>query len=400
MALMGSLLERLAARLEPMEVLDTHTHLVGDRLGAADFWELAHYFWLFRELQAAGYPAHAEELPVEARAEAFIEAHRASRHTMMNKALTVMLRDLYGIALTDAASVLEADAVVRECSLKPGWAQQVADRTGVRRYVVNHPEHARFEGMREDALLLPRIDGRLSGWVNELLRSANRSGTYERIAGELESLLSGYRKMGCPGIMTTLPGFEAATGKEYPLEGANRDELVAVMLHAICSTAYRHELLVQLFAGVERSWCSQPLPVNDPRRILKLAGLFDRYDSPFELVVASELNNLDVVQAAWTYPHVHTGGMWWFNFRTSTYKQVMQYRLEALPTLKSSLVASDSRCIEWTYGKIWLVKRALTEFLAERVAAGWLEEAEAAAVAHDWLYASAARRYGVEEKRF
>lgn len=29
------------------------------------------------------------------------------------------------------------------------------------------------------------------------------------------------------------------------------------------------------------------VPVNEPQRILKLAGLFDRYECPFELVVAS-----------------------------------------------------------------------------------------------------------------
>ncbi|KIL39007.1 hypothetical protein SD70_23015 [Gordoniibacillus kamchatkensis] len=73
----------------------------------------------------------------------------------------------------------------------------------------------------------------------------------------------------------------------------------------------------------------------------------------------------------------------------------MQYRLEALPTVKASLIASDSRCIEWTYGKIWLVKRVLAEFLAGRVAAGWMDGEEAIGVARDWLYESAARRYRV-----
>lgn len=45
-----------------LPVIDTHTHLVGDKLNAADFWEIADYFWLNQELQSAGYPADADQL--------------------------------------------------------------------------------------------------------------------------------------------------------------------------------------------------------------------------------------------------------------------------------------------------------------------------------------------------
>ncbi|KIL39006.1 hypothetical protein SD70_23010 [Gordoniibacillus kamchatkensis] len=100
--------EQLLQQIEQTDVVDTHTHLVGDRLCAADFWQIAHYFWLFRELQAAGYPAHAEELPLERRIEAFLETRRAAKHTMMKMALTRLFRDLYGIELKDAASVQAA----------------------------------------------------------------------------------------------------------------------------------------------------------------------------------------------------------------------------------------------------------------------------------------------------
>ena len=39
-----------------LPVYDTHTHLRGAGLPAADFWDIGHYFWFIRELQAAGYP--------------------------------------------------------------------------------------------------------------------------------------------------------------------------------------------------------------------------------------------------------------------------------------------------------------------------------------------------------
>lgn len=37
--------ERWMEAIQQMEVLDTHTHLVGERLAARNFWEIAHYFW-------------------------------------------------------------------------------------------------------------------------------------------------------------------------------------------------------------------------------------------------------------------------------------------------------------------------------------------------------------------
>jgi hypothetical protein len=212
-------------------------------------------------------------------------------------------------------------------------------------------------------------------------------------------LLTSYKADGYPGIMTTLPRYEASANETFRLEdGLRLDQIMMLILDTVCGTAEREGLLVQLFLGVERSWCSTAVPANDPARILKLTALFERYNRcTFELVVASELNNLDVVQAAWNFPNVHVGGMWWFNFRASTYRQTMQYRLEAISPVKSSLVVSDARCIEWSFGKILLIKHLVSEFLAEQTAKGWLDEETALHTAREWLYSSAAARYGLRQ---
>ncbi|MOA45380.1 hypothetical protein D3C78_1677730 [compost metagenome] len=73
----------------------------------------------------------------------------------------------------------------------------------------------------------------------------------------------------------------------------------------------------------------------------------------------------------------------------------MQYRFEALPAIKSSLVVSDARCIEWSYGKIVMIKRLTAEFLWNQVEGGWMDEDGAIQVADYWLYLSAAKRYGL-----
>lgn len=386
-----------------LPVIDTHTHLVGNKLCAADFWEIADYFWLNRELQTAGYPAAADRLPPEERAAAFALAYHASRNTMMNRAFTAIMNDLYGVTITDTESVMKADDVVKMQSSAPGWAQQVADRLKVQRFIVNHPDHAAFAGMREDALLLPRIDG----WLPELAKTIAGSAGSSRISAfahakqDITDRLQSYQRLGCPGIMTTLPALGAAAHEVYELsEHSSKDEILLLLLHEVCSGLQEQGMFLQLFLGVERGWGkASPAPVNDPLRIVKLYGLFERYSIAFELVAASELNNLDVVQAAWNFSNVHVGGMWWYNFRASTYWQSMEYRIEAIAPLKSSLIVSDARCIEWTYGKLLLVKQLLVRFLDKQVEDQLLSREEALNLAAEWLHGSAAARYGLTDER-
>lgn len=378
-----------------LETIDTHTHLIGDQLGAQDFWKIANYFWLFRELQTAGYPSSVEGWAEKDKISAFLKAYHGSRNTWMNMAFTSIFKDLYGISITDEASIHEANEAVKASSVQGDWAQRTADRLHVTKFIVNYPEHCEFHGMREDAELIPRIDGKLHEWVKQVREAANRADELERVTDQVGKLLASYQLMQCPGVMTTLPSYKASAHLSHNITNeSSDDELMICLLHAICKALESRGMFLQLFLGVERSWCSMtPAPVNDTERILKLYGLFEKYAIDFELVVASELNNLDVVQAGWNFPNVHVGGMWWYNFRASTYKMSMQYRLEALAPIKSSLIVSDARCIEWTYGKILLVKKLLAQFLAQQIEAGWLDKETALFVAKGWLYDSAAARY-------
>lgn len=390
----ASLLDDIMA----LDVIDTHTHLVGDHLCAEDFWKIADYFWLNRELQTAGYPPEAEALPEEKRMEVFLKAYQSSRNTMMNIAFTTILKDLYGIELTDLASIRAADEQIKANKAGSGWAQSVADRLHVHRFAVNHPDHAAFEGMTHDALLFPRIDGWLPKLVQEVAQAEKREEALEQAKDHIRKQLHKYHEMGCLGIMTTLSNYDAAAHEQYGINRETRsDKIMFMLLHEVCAELERLGMFLQLFLGVERRWGkTSAAPVNDPLRVVRLYGLFERYSIPFELVVASELNNLDVVQAAWNFPNVHVGGMWWYNFRASTYTQSMQYRLEALAPLKSSLIVSDARCIEWTYGKLHVVKRLLAGFLDEQVSKGWIDREGALYCASEWLYGSAANRYGLK----
>jgi hypothetical protein len=389
----------LREAIEVLPVWDTHTHLVGSRLPARDFWEVAHYFWFLRELAAAGYPAEHARLPEAERVDAFLRAFRATRNTSMSWVVRQIFARLYGVEISDAASVRRADEAVRARAAEPGWAGHVCAQTNIQRIVVNEPPDADFAHLPGVSSLVPRIEERLVGWLARLDAAADPRQAGQAVAAELGQLLDSYVAAGCGGVMTSTEPFGALRGPTTlpdgaePPVGSDRAGHELFLLHALAGALEQRGLFVQLLTGIQAGWGGGRVPVNDPHRILRLYGLFERHRCPFELVLGTELNNLEAVQAAVIFPHVHVGGMWWYNFRASTYRDSFQYRLEALPAAKCPVVVSDARSIEWCYGKVLLIKHLLADLLADQVERGFLEREDALAVAGEWLHGAAARRY-------
>jgi glucuronate isomerase len=306
---------------------------------------------------------------------------------------------LYGVTISDAASIRRADAAVRERAADPGWPAHVCAQLGIRRIVVNEVEHADFRGLASASCLVPRVEPFLIAAIERLAGASDPGAAGEAIGAELKALLAGHRARGCGGVMTSLEPFRNVRGPTTltagaePIAGPDATSQELCLLHALCRAAEANGLFLQFLTGIEAGGGGGRAPVNDPHRILRLDGLFERYGCPFELVLGTELNNLEAVQAAVIFPHVHVGGMWWYNFRASTNRDTFQYRLEALPSSKCAIVVSDARCVEWCYGKVLLIKHLLADFLADQVERGFVEPDDALRVAADWLHGAAATRY-------
>ena len=379
-----------------LNVWDTHTHLKADALPAQTFWDIGHYFWFLRELQAAGYPEEPESLPEDQRIEAFLRAFNATRNTAMNWVVRQIFKTLYDIEITDAESVKAADAAVRGTAGQADWPKQVCDRLHIKHIATNVEKDADPDSVPD--FVFPRMESHLNRWIDRITRARNQQTEGETIKAEVSDTLKGFADAGHSGIMTSNDPFGRLkkstrnAPESLTSSGHSPDDIGVFILHALCRAAEAHGLFVQFFLGVE-SKEGAAVPANDPDRILNLHGLFAQYACPFELVLGAELNNLDAVQAARIYPNVHVGGMWWYNFRVSTYRQSMQYRFEALPPSKCALVASDARCIEWCYGKILIIKRLMADFLYDQIEAEWIDGEDALRVAREWLYDAPAELY-------
>jgi len=397
-------MDRTAWRQEilAIPVFDTHTHLnmPGVPIPARDFWDIAHYFWFQQELWSVGYPSNAIELPEEERIARFVTAFAATRNTVWNLIVRHLFAELYGIQLCDAESVRQANAAVRASYARPGWPREVIDRLAIRRIAVNHVEHARFPGLEGVGVAVPSRAGfDRDAWAERVLGAPDQHQAGQEAAVALDRAVGELYAAGIRGMRVGIEPLERLgvagfqMSDDLPASGASRDKVDAYLTHAVLRALSARDMFAQLFLGITSVTPATSMAIDDPRRVIQLYPLFERYACGFELVIGAPLGNMDAVQPARIYPNVYLGGLWWYNFRSSTYRQVMQYRLEAVPASKSSIVASDARCIEWCYAKILLVKRLLADFLYEQVQGGWIDRADALWVAREWLHDAAARRY-------
>jgi hypothetical protein len=394
--------EELFQAIMPLPVWDTHTHLQGTALAAQSFWDIGHYFWYLRELLAAGYPTNHRSLAEDERIDAYVRAYHATRNTSMHWVVDHLFRQLYGIELSDAASIRAADEAVRASARRADWPAEVCRQGAIRRIVVNTAQDVAFTGLPATSCHVPRVEEAIGGWIGRFAgvtdaTAARRIG--DAVTEEISAALATHAAAGCGGVITSLEPFgtlemASTLGTDRQMTpGADRVSQSVFVLRSLCRAAEDQGLFLQLFMGIEPVPGGGRVPVNDSRRLLPLYTLFRDYACPFELVLGSSVDNLDAVQAATIFPNVHVGGLWWYNFRASTYRASMQYRLEGLPPSKSVLVVSDARAIEWCYGKVVLIKRLLAEFLAEPIERGWIGREDALWVAREWLYGAAAARY-------
>jgi len=393
--------------IHELPVFDTHTHLnrPGVPITAQSFWDIAHYFWFQQELWSVGYPRDAADLPEPQRQAVFAEAFNATRNTNWHLIVRRICADLYETPLVDDAGActparIEAvDHAVRERGQDPAWARSVIERLAIRSIAVNDLAEADFADLPGVGVAVPMWEDQ-PRWAARLTAAQDPRAELAAAREAAHTEVVRLQALGIGGMRVAAEAFETH-GKaavsvldDLPVRGATAWQADAALARLLFEALGTAGMFAQLFLGVERDVSPRTaMAVDDPRRITDLYPLFERYGCGFELVIGAPGNNMDAAQAARIYPNVHLGGLWWYNFRASTYRQAMQVRAEAVPASKAALVASDARCIEWCYGKTLLVKWLLADFLRDQVRGGWLSQDEALWLAREWLHDAPARRY-------
>jgi len=387
-------------------VFDTHTHMNNPNvpIAAQNVWDIVHYFWFQQELWSLSYPSDPMSLDEDERIERFVDVFDKARNTAWALMIREAFRRLYEVELTDAASVRQADEAVRAKAADPDWPREVVDRLKIKRITVNHEKCADFPGLPGVGAAVPLLPD-YKQHLQAIMEADDQREAGEQAEAAVRQTIADFAARGLRGMRVNPTAFDRrppevvaeAVAREtagLPRKGASDIDVHIFLIHAIFGALSEHRMFAQLFLGIGPAPRTRtPMAIDDPHRIVNLYPLFERYACDFELVSGAPGSNMDIAQAARIYPNVHCGGLWWYNFRSSTYRQVMQARLEAVPAGKSVLLASDGRCIEWCYTKTLLVKWLLADFLHEQVQQEWINEADALWVAREWLHDAVERRY-------
>lgn len=394
-----------------LPVFDTHTHLeTSAQVAAVDFFDIAHYFWFRRELEAAGYPRNAEELEAPRRLEAFTKAYARSRNTSWAHMVRRMVLDLYDVDIREDGGPRRADEAIRERSTEDSWPSEVCERIGLRTVVTGLSEPNDLARLGDRVHVVPVYRRNLAEVLPRIKAASNQRAASRAAADEIESVVNEYAASGYRTIRIEYPfaglGSAVFEQREPDSLGSSDETIRNYLGHRLMGALAKHRMHVQVFLGMKQpdpayesqSGLSRATSLDDAKRVVEMHEVFDMYAGiDFELVNAAPASALDIVQAARIYPNVYPGGLWWFNFRASTYRANMQYRLEALPAVRSTLVASDARHIEWAYAKILFVKLLLAEFLQGQIAGGWIDTDIARFVAASWLHDAASQLYRKEK---
>ena len=341
-----------------MQFVDTHNHLVPDRLVASNFWEIAEYFWLLRHVKAAGYHENAKELPFDERAKIYWEAFQKTENTVWCRVLKSIFSDLFGVELKKASDILTADEAVKQAFTEKR-SEELIKKTKLVYYVQNVKRLHNSNG--NICVTIPRIEELISEWTQALLDKKDR----DFVKKEIASFVS---EQDFKGIMSAIPA------KTSPTE-------TFMALDMLCEALSEKNMYFELFMGVDDGLVYNP-EVSD------YYSIFEKHDIPFNILTASERSNIDVVHAGNIYKNVYAGGLWWYNFRPSAYFSAMQYRYENLPMIHSSIIATDARNMEWCYGKSKLVKELLADFMLTEMDKGNLDSELALRICECWLYKS------------
>ena len=183
--------------------------------------------------------------------------------------------------------------------------------------------------------------------------------------------------------------------------GAVERDIYASYVHELFLTALEQhgdEIVFQF------SLAAEPLPHETYTRIsqstlAQLAEMIVHHPRlHFQCLLASRHANQSLCTLVRELPNFSLAGYWWHSFFPDSIQQILSERLDMLPLNKQIGFFSDAYCVEWSYGKAFLVRKMLANVLKTRIDRGQYDLPEAISIARSILFESPQSILGVQPK--
>lgn len=441
-------IETLEQALADMPMLDAHTHIVGDHLGAKGLHDVLLYHMAVSDLYAAGcpsgarltqYPGWPDQAEARRRIIEAVPYLPRVRHTSISWGIRIILQELHGWTEDVTASNWEKlDAQIRERADDRAWHREIIGRARVERICT---EITRRESGRDDDLLQYALEW---GFFTRCQWGEFDTALYEleKCWGRLPESptpIGGGKRPETERVIRTIDDVHAAVdwyvshipaeriistathiSTDINLDPPSKDEMVRALSRRSQAGAaerdiyagYINELFLTRFeqSAADRvvfqfSFGAEPLPFEtasrlEQRTIRQVAEMIGRHPRVrFQCFLASAHANQSMCTLCRELPNLALVGYWWHNFFPAIIHRVIHERIDMLPTNRQIGFFSDAYCVEWMYAKTKMVKRVLAQVLADKVMAGQFTMDMAIDFARRTLHGSAQELLGMTPAR-
>ena len=423
---------RIFQELMQMPTTDLHTHIRVDVPVARGLADIMLYHMIITELYSAGCPdgARLSNYPTEEECEYRITRAipylKYIKNTALYHLMTVILKDIYGwekeITLENWRTI---DKIIKDKGCTIERAKKIASMCGV---VSSNTEIERCFGHKADELFNYSLDwsfftrarwGQYDTALLELEYSWNQDYpgpplpvTIDRSTLKFEKVIRTIEDVdtALDHYIEHMPFDEIANmtshlSTDINYRAVTREEMVSAL--ALRDTAgeterdvYANYVCEGFLSRLEKkrpgftlqySIGAEPLPFETGSKlrtdtVSALADQAARYPSlNFAIYSASEHQDQAFCTLVRELPNVSIAGYWWHCFFPEKIRRILADRLDMLPTNKQHAFFSDAYCMDWTYGKAYIVKKQLASVLAERIESGRYTYDEAMEIAHEIL---------------
>lgn len=432
-----TLVANIEGALAELPVIDVHTHLIGGKLSARGLHDIMLYHMLVADMYSAGCPSGARlsqfpSWPSDEEARFRIEEAlpylSLVRNTSTFWMMRIILQDLYGWKEpVTQENWRRLDSIIRDVADDRGRQRSILDRLNIRKTAT---EIARRGLGEDDELLQYALEwgfftrcqwGEFDTALYELERcwgktpespspigSGQRPRTDRTIASldDVHAAVDHY-VANIPYGQITAAATHMSTDIDYRLVTADemeealsrrseagpreRDIYASYVNEAYLSALEKEhsgDIVLQFSFGAE------PLPYEtssrlSQRTVAQLGEIIGRHQKiRFQCFLASCHYNQSLCTLARELPNLSLAGYWWHNTYPGAIRRIIGERLDMLPVNRQVGFFSDAYCLEWTYGKLILVRKQMARVLAEKVQQGQYSVDEAVGIAHSILYES------------
>ncbi len=154
------------------------------------------------------------------------------------------------------------------------------------------------------------------------------------------------------------------------------DALIQFVSWKVLQWHHENRKAFQIAVGAEYFICDgKSIPRYQETWTSEMARAFHHFHNVrFDLMTAHEVFLQDVAVLARQFPNVFTSGYWWHGFFPGLIDKAIGLRMQIAPMSKFSGFLCDAYYVEWSYGKLQVVKKAMSTALARLVEAGFLDE--------------------------